>query len=503
METKTKENPPKAYELRNSRRSIGYGFESAVCDVIDNSISANCTEVRIYRPLSADSLYFEIIDNGIGMDEQELVNAMRYGADCNRERNSNDLGRFGLGLKSASLSQCKKLTVISKKDGKVCGACWDRDYIKQSDSWELIILDKESTSKIPNINYFETHASGTIVLWEKFDVIKKASGDKLYDQFSKLIASTKERIQLVYHRFMDFGFRYHANKKITFYCNNSELEPSDPFLSYKKETTESAEIILNEVDSKGENQVIKCVSFVLPFQSMILSEDERRLGSTNEIANNQGFYIYRSFRLISWGRWRGIRPSSLLSKYGRILVDIPPALDDKWGIDVKKEKAIIPAEIKNQLSKTVDITRKKSKDRVSKRTIEETKDNKLLWMVLKDRNNQKVLAINKESYILENFIKKLTSEQQTEFNFILDSISESLPYLNVISDYADTTPPREICLQDKANIINAALKIIQLYSASYTDIEELINSICTNEPFSNYKGLDLILKEKLKNGNQR
>lgn len=110
-------NIPKADHLIGSMRSMGYTFESAIADIIDNSISANCQNVFLFFPTDPLHCYVSILDDGDGMSKEELLEAMRYGSTSSESvRSENDLGRFGLGLKAASLSQCRKLTVVSKKD---------------------------------------------------------------------------------------------------------------------------------------------------------------------------------------------------------------------------------------------------------------------------------------------------------------------------------------------------------------------------------------------------
>src|SRR5690554_4753878 len=114
------ENIPNASTLINSMRSIGYDFETAVADIVDNSITAQCKEININFPISTkSSKYLQIVDDGIGMNRNELIEAMRFGSVKHDLRSAHDLGRFGLGLKTASISQCRKFSLISKKDGEI------------------------------------------------------------------------------------------------------------------------------------------------------------------------------------------------------------------------------------------------------------------------------------------------------------------------------------------------------------------------------------------------
>ena len=163
---KIEQKIPSADTLIEGLRSIGYSFQTAVADVIDNSIAAYATEVRIFYSALSDDSYFEICDNGKGMAYDEFNNALAFGTKKQRLFNDkNDLGRFGLGLKTASLSQCKRLTVITKQNGSYFGAYWDVDDIIETNSWQITFLDDKAIKEIPNIEYLEEKNSGTIVLW--------------------------------------------------------------------------------------------------------------------------------------------------------------------------------------------------------------------------------------------------------------------------------------------------------------------------------------------------
>ena len=144
---------------------MGYTFESAIADIIDNSLAADASEIRLKFPVSPEELYVAICDNGEGMSRDELYNAMKYGSrHLNDTRKENDLGRFGLGMKSASLSQCRKLTVISKKEGHISAFSWSLDYIEQEKKWLMAEYDLAETEKLRFIDYLYDKATPDIVL---------------------------------------------------------------------------------------------------------------------------------------------------------------------------------------------------------------------------------------------------------------------------------------------------------------------------------------------------
>ena len=180
-----------AKSLLTGLRSIGYSFSSAVADIIDNSISALATEIYIFSDPLASVPYFEILDNGRGMNSTELDNAMLPGSDRNNVEDSElELGRFGLGLKSASLSQCREFTVISKKDGIVNAMSFDLDVIEAKNKLMLKVLTTEEIESIPHINDLLKYASGTLVVWTKFDKIEGLAKN-FEDSFRSLVSDSK------------------------------------------------------------------------------------------------------------------------------------------------------------------------------------------------------------------------------------------------------------------------------------------------------------------------
>ena len=168
------ENRPTAEVLMFSMRAMGYSFEAAIADIIDNSVSAGASKVQIGFPYSPTECFVTIADDGCGMTYDELFDAMKYGSLGKKNgRAENDLGRFGLGLKSASLSQCRKLTVVSKKDGNISAMAWDLDEIEKQQDWMLVIHTPDEIQHLPNISQLDAFDTGTIVIWENFDLIQK------------------------------------------------------------------------------------------------------------------------------------------------------------------------------------------------------------------------------------------------------------------------------------------------------------------------------------------
>ena len=173
-----KKNPPEASILMESMRAMGYTFEAAIADVLDNSLSAQSRNIQLVFPTEPQDCYIAICDDGQGMSNSQLYDAMKYGCNVNEgNRTEYDLGRFGLGLKAASLSQCKNLTVASKCKGSLSAYVWDIDFVKLKKDWIIKELNSEEIRNIREINRLDELESGTVVLWQNFDVIEKSTGN--------------------------------------------------------------------------------------------------------------------------------------------------------------------------------------------------------------------------------------------------------------------------------------------------------------------------------------
>ena len=224
MATKIR-NVPSPDVLMNSLRSMGYSFKTAIADIIDNSISVEARNIWIDFP-SYDNkgLYVTIIDDGMGMDDQSLFNAMKYGSE-REEYGEKDLGRFGVGLKSASLSQCRVLTVVSKQNGEIHAYRWDLDEVIRSKEWECLRLSPEEILECPNYEKLNFLEQGTMVIWQNFDIAAQKSNGHPYEYLSEKMDECEDHLCLIFHRFMN-----RTVSPVSFYLNNRMLEGLDPFL---------------------------------------------------------------------------------------------------------------------------------------------------------------------------------------------------------------------------------------------------------------------------------
>jgi len=335
--------------LIESLRSFGYSLEASIADIVDNSITAGAHNVHIQFSWHGEQSTIAIIDDGCGMTEDDLVNAMRPGSrNPLEDRDPADLGRFGLGLKTASFSQCRKLSVGSKAAGhEPVIRIWDLDYVNQCGEWRLKKVDPRDSNSI--FSALETRKSGTIVLWEQIDrLVRGAEKDDSPREnlFYEYIDTVKSHLGMVFHRFLE------SPNSLKIYINNRPLSPWDPFLRNHPATQLLPEEPLNHSGKK-----ITVRPFVLPYRSKLSDRVYEAAGGPGGWNARQGFYIYRNNRLIVAGDWIGLGfRKEAHTKLARIIVDIPNTMDEDWKIDVRKSVARPPAHLREDFKRIARLT---------------------------------------------------------------------------------------------------------------------------------------------------
>lgn len=428
-------HPPSAACLSASMRDIGYSFETSIADLIDNCISAGASNIDIICDITADIPVVSIIDNGKGMTEDELLVAMRHGADnLERKRLSNDLGRFGLGLKTASFSQCRSLTVVSSKDGVTCGAEWNLDLIDASDDWILSILDRVDIQELPYIE--RLGCSGTAVIWRVLDrLMEDEIGFRRDEIVNEKLDVVGRHLSLVFHRFLSGDVKGYS--KISLSLNGHPITAFDPFCRKNPAT----QILPEEVVHIGEAQV-RLQPFVLPHHSRLSASEYDYYQDRSDFISNQGCYVYRNGRLMAWGDWFRIVPKGEATKLARVQIDFPTSLDEDWTIDIKKSRARPPLAVRERLRQII------TKITARSVSVHRGRGQKLFqetqapfWDRYADHDGIR-FAINYQHPVIASLAKKLSPDNAEIFRTLLDSIAASLPVEMIYSDYS--TRPREI-----------------------------------------------------------
>ncbi len=351
--------PPSAPALTDSLRGVGYSSEAAVADLVDNSIAAGARNVWIQFRWSEECPVVCILDDGIGMSDAELLEAMRFGSVVG-ERRPDDLGRFGLGLKTASFSQCRVVTVASKQGDVIRTLRWDLDYVANvARDWHVLV--GASAAANPLLSLLDDIDSGTLVVWEQLDRIVQAPGAAGRDQFLEAADHVKRHLGLVFHWFLADAPR---PVKIGFGSPGaaSWIQPVDPFLLEHPATTKLPEEVLQQGIQTATVQ-----GFVLPHRDRLTEREFEVAGRHDGWTANQGFYVYRNHRLLIWGTWLGLGEGSRLwsreeaYKLARIRVDIDPTGDFDWAIDIKKSRARAPGVFRPRLRAIAAEVRQRAK----------------------------------------------------------------------------------------------------------------------------------------------
>ena len=327
---------PKAAPLMQTYRSIGYSLETAMADIIDNSISAGANNIWINCVWNGDMTTISIKDDGCGMNNDEAVNAMTLGVkNPLSERNENDLGRFGLGLKTASFSQCKKLTLFTKKNNyHSLYWTWDLDYVADTDRWELLRWMPEEYS-----DFLDDLECGTVIIWSELDQLIPPGTDesnekgkrKFYESWSK----SENHISMIFHRFIANGLKIH--------WASHEVEAWDPFFDYEPKTQPKPETTFYLNNKK---MIMK--GYILPKRKDFSNEEEyERAEGQRGFAGQQGFYVYRGDRLLVAGDWLGLFKPKDSTKLARISIDLPNSTDTEWLINIMKSTATPPPQLRD------------------------------------------------------------------------------------------------------------------------------------------------------------
>ena len=466
---------PFAPNLVESMRSLGYSFKTAIADLIDNSVSALAKRIDIIMPPN-DEPFIIILDDGSGMSNKELLDALQFGSrNPLDDRDEKDLGRFGLGMKSASLSQCRKLTVVSKKNGELSCFSWDIDYINEKQNWVLIEYEKGEIDKIPYIDKIKKLEHGTYILLQKFDRVA-ASTENLTNTLNSYMSETMDHLALIFHRFIENGLKI--------YVNDNLIEGRDPFLR-KNHSTQS----LKEIELKVDGYPIRVRPFILPHINRLTNEDIKKVGGIEDLKNNQGFYIYRNDRLIIYGTWFRLYRKEELSKLARIIVDIPKELDYMWNIDVKKSSATLPDVLKSKLYSCIDLSvygSKKVHEYRGRKTIENGIN--YIWERFENRDKTYEYRINRFLPQLKIFENQLDPKSLTMLNNILILIEKNIPSNQIYLDVANNAYNKynDYDVDEMVSQINDMLNVAKEMNV---DKKDFLKNILKTEPYVNYKEL--------------
>jgi len=360
---KTLIRPPNPARAMNIFANLGHSLKVAVADLIDNSIAAGATRIDILfpPPIGNKGRHLVIADNGNGMDEDELLEALTIGSI--RDYEKHELGKFGIGMKAASFSQTKVLSVSSKKqNGMIHMFCWDLNLIQKADEWKLVIPDLDDWEKEYLEGLLKRKKSGTVILWSDMTTPKSSRQQKKIDQdtaYGRELLELSLHLEMIFHRFLSGDAK--GYKKLQMTLNQEELKPWDPFLSDHEYTISLDGFTVPVMGGDDKEHHVTVNPYVLPPTTSLNDEERKRAGHNRQWNDMQGFYVYRADRIIHAGDWCGLWVNDEHVKLSRVGIDFDPSLDEAFDINVAKMEVKLPAILGDQLKTKLKEARKEAR----------------------------------------------------------------------------------------------------------------------------------------------
>lgn len=486
------EAPPRARGMFDSLRGIGYSAPTAIADLIDNSITAGADRVRIDFIWRADRSVIRILDNGRGMSEAGLVEAMRPAShDPTIERHPTDLGRFGLGLKTASLSQGRLLTVVTRAAGGNNSArFWDLDHVLKIDKWHLmhgVPREVEEDAVLP-----ADLVSGTLVVIGRLDRIIGAESDNEtfgMQRFHAIARNVERHLGMTFHRYIEG-----SKPELTITLNGDDatsiIRPWDPFMRLHPATTTTP--VERFTHSGGSVEV---QGFVLPHRDRLTSDEFEQAEGPAGWLGHEGFFVYRGRRLLLPGGWMGLgqgRPwvQNGMHRLARLRLDLPTASDHHWKVDIRKSSATPPAPLRNRLQGLAEKVRRDAREifaHRSGRSTRQTQDRLIrAWAAIHDAGGVSYKIDRAHPSVKR--VLDTSGDQRSIIEDMLSVIETTVPVQRIWMDHteaADTPvqPASKISLEEKTRLRSLYRHIrIDLGLSALAARERLM----TLEPFASY-----------------
>lgn len=482
---------PRADALIESLRAFGYSPEAAIADLVDNSISAGAKQIAVDFAWSGANSRVTVSDDGSGMSENALVAAMRPGSTSPLEdRHASDLGRFGLGLKTASFSQARELTVVSRPaNTNATTRRWDLDTVAASGEWRLLRTPPAGVAVTePRIT------GGTTVTWSKLDRLVgdvKSDDAKAHKRFLDVTARVQRHLEATFHRFLS------GRGRLWISVNAQEIDPLDPFMVHHPATQQ-----LDSEELPYRGFLIKVTPYVLPHRSKLDEEQMARGAGVHGWNQQQGFYVYRSGRLLVQGDWLGLGLSKdEHTKLARIAVEFPSSLDHEWQVDVKKSTARPPGELVEALRRIARATRSKAEEVYRHKGKVLARQNSqafvFAWQEHKGRNGEIRYRVNRDHPVILAIRDALGNDKQV-FERALRFIEETIPTSMIGVSIADSVDNQLTPFGDSKREIRPLIDFaFTSYVKDGMTPTEALDRIAAAEPFSDYPEVITAFRERL------
>lgn len=432
MMTNFEDATPNPEFLIKSIAEQGYSLETSLADLMDNSISANANEIEVIIDTDSEPFTLFLADNGEGMDEDQLASNMQFPSKSPEiKRSDYDLGRFGLGMKTASFSQTRRLTVLSRKQGetKYSGRTWDVDFLRNN-GWKIIINSESEIDELLNQyqklsqdfnNNFTDFEANTLVIWKGLYKFENYLENKNRIQALKkeINEVTTDYLALVFHRFMEKSIN-----PLKIRINNSIIEPFNPFPEEEKDFRQ-----IEPKQSQFRSDVIKIEGFVLPSRSINESSSGLSKWTTRfrGLMDMEGIYIYRSDRIILFGGWNGIVKKAPRLQLARLRVEVGNSVDHLLHLNVAKSQIVIPHELRLAFENYIDELKVEAEREFYNRGIRKfsgtkSKDNvQLFERTASDKGS--ILEVNLNFPLIEALMNTLSVNQNSKLKLILRMIN--------------------------------------------------------------------------------
>ncbi len=478
--------PPRASALIESLRAFGYDLPTALADLVDNSIAAGARNIWLRFEWAGDASMISVADDGHGMSSAELIEAMRLGTQGPQAaRAPHDLGRFGLGLKTASLSQCRRLTVRTRRAGEPpVTRCWDLDIVASTDDWRL--LHSANTAAEPHFAQFAGQTHGTIVLWQILDRLTRGQdtqNDRHQQRFLGRIDGVRRHLGLVFHR------RMTGPEAVRVFVNGRLVEPWDPFLEHHPATHR---LPADPLRLDGVRVPVR--AYVLPHVSRLSKAEHEAGGGPRGWLAHQGFYVYRRDRLLVAGDWLGFgwtKDEHL--KLARIAIDLPNTLDHEWQINVTKSRATPPAALRDDLKRIAERTRAEAKNVYTHRGARltapaESSPNNRLWLHFA-KHDRLFYRINDEHPLVRRVLE--SAPDKPALRALLALIQESIPlqHIGVTAAEKPGSQPEPFEGTPAAQVSDVLRELYRTFLLVGYGHEEAIQRISSHPPFDQFPEL--------------
>ncbi len=483
---------PNPGAMIESLRAFGYSTQAAIADLIDNSVTAQARNVWVTFHWRGVDSYVRVRDDGRGMSEDELRAAMRLGSSSPLDRRDDrDLGRFGLGLKTASFSQCRRLTVASRRAGdQVSIRRWDLDYVGQTAAWRLLKGSEQGSEE--RLDDLASAKSGTVVLWEILDrLVGDAAIDdeKAHRRFLEAVALVRDHLAMTFHRFLE--------KDLSISFGDNTIEPRNPFLPDGQAT----QVLQDDKLYLGKKAII-VRPYVLPHHSKIERDVHERAAGRQGWNALQGFYVYRNERLLVPGTWLGLGfQQEEHYRLARIQLDFDNSMDTDWRIDVRKSLAIPPGPLREDLKRIAKVSRRTASDvyRQRGKILDRKRDGDHVPAWNRRLRHGKIwYGINREHPLVAEALR-IPKPYRRTINAALRLVEETVPTPSITIDHAEQPqsqagPFEGVQSREVLAVLAEVYRTLRKRGLSRAQVQERIVNM---EPFDRYPELVAALDDSI------